>query len=664
MVLTTPWAEYDLSNVRYDQSADVIFVACKSVPQQRIERRAPRSWSVVDFKSNDGPFTTNIDENITIRPSGYTGNIALTSSAPIFTPENAGSLYRLWHSGQTVAENISASNAWTNPIKVTGVGATRGFSYGVSGNATGTWILQRSFDGPDSGYQNYTSGSGTNGGVAVNDGLDNSIVWYRLGFADTYGGSGYAGFWMVYASGGGAGIARAIDYVSAYQMNAEVLVPFFGVGAVSAWKESSWSERRGWPTSVALYEGRLWWAGNDRFWGSASDNYASYGVEAEGDSTAIDRTIGQGPIATINWLVSTQRLMAGADASIIQCKSNSFDEPLTPTNFNLKRFSTQGSYPVSAQVIDNRVVFVQQSNRKVYQIRFDVAISDYQVSDLTRLNDEIGLAGFVDMAVQRQPDTYIHFAMGDGKIALLVYDIDDQVEGWFNFETDGFIEAVYCLPGDIEDRVYYVVRRTVNGQTVRYHERLAMQTECQGGLWNKQMDSFGYGTQVANTVVSGLGHLEGRRVAVWADGKDLSPGYGANQTLYTVTGGSITLPVAVSKVVVGLPYTATFVSAKLAYAAQGGTALNQNKRLNQLGLILNRTHARGLRFGDSKTKLDALPQVEDAQITDPDTIWQAYDNGQFTLLGEWSTDSRLVLEAQSPRPCCVMAAVIDITTNG
>jgi hypothetical protein len=46
--------------VRFDQSADVLFVACEGHQQRRIERRGTspnaRSWSVVLYQPEDGPF--------------------------------------------------------------------------------------------------------------------------------------------------------------------------------------------------------------------------------------------------------------------------------------------------------------------------------------------------------------------------------------------------------------------------------------------------------------------------------------------------------------------------------------------------------------------------------------------------------------------------------
>lgn len=663
MTLTTPYQEEDLGLIRTEQSADVVYIACAGYQQRKIERRATRSWSFVEYKANDGPFNLNADDSISLDPGAVSGNTTLTASRPLFKSTHVGALFQLTHTGQVGSGTLAASDTYTSTIRVSGVDAGRVFAYSITGTWTGTLTVQRSFDSETTGFTDVTTHTG-NITTSYDDTLDNAIVWYRIGFKPAAYGSGSAAITLNFPGGSGVGVCRVLTFNSSTSVDVEVLEDFSNSTATFEWQEGSWSNRRGWPTSVVLHEGRLWWAGNDRFWGSGSDDYTSFDPEEEGDAAPIDRTIGQGPIATINWLASTERMIAGADASVIQAKSSSFDEPLTPTNFNLKAFSTQGSAPLSAVKVDTRIIYVQASNRRVYEIVYDLNIQTYKPSDLTRLNEEIGIPGFVDIAVQRQPDTSVHLVRGDGKVAVLLYDADDGVQAWWLVETDGVVEAAYVLPGQLEDNVYYVVRRTINGVTKRYHEKWSRLDECQGGTLNKQADSFITYSGTATATITGLDHLEGEQVVVWADGDDLSAGIGSAQVTYTVTGGSITLGATVSSAVVGLPYSADYKSAKLAYAAAGGSALTQSKRLDGVGLIMIHTHNNGLYYGDDDDNMWPLPRVESAEDVDADAVWEQYDEGRHSLPGTWSTDSRLRLKAYAPRPVSVLAAVISITTHG
>ena len=68
--------------------------------------------------------------------------------------------------------------------------------------------------------------------------------------------------------------------------------------------------------------------------------------------------------------------------------------------------------------IDESAVYVDQSNRRVYEIARPQGSPKYAVRDMTRLNLDIGLPGFAAVAVQRQPDTFVHIPRGDGTVAL------------------------------------------------------------------------------------------------------------------------------------------------------------------------------------------------------------------------------------------------------
>jgi hypothetical protein len=119
----------------------------------------------------------------------------------------------------------------------------------------------------------------------------------------------------------------------------------------------------------------------------------------------------------------------------------------------------------------------------------------------------------------------------------------------------------------------------------------------------------------------------------------------------------------VTRAVVGLTYRARFKSVKLAHAAQGGTALTQPKRVDHLALIMANTHYQGLRYGRDFDTMDDLPLVEEGTVTPADTVWESYDADSIEFNGMYSTDERLCLEAQAPRPCTVLAAIISLKTN-
>ena len=673
MALQTPWAQADLGVIRYDQSADVVFVACDGYQQERIERRGARSWSSVRYLAPDGPFRVENTGPITMTPSVLTGNGTLTASATYFRSDLVGALFAVTSTGQTVTKSMVALNDATSSIKLTGVDAVRVFTITLTGlTGTGnTVVLQRSFD--NAAWVAVATKSWTaNTSETFDDGLDNQIVYYRL-LCTVYVGGTTAATLQI-ATGSITGVGRVTAYTSGTVVSVEVLTDFGGTSATDTWAEGQWSSYRGYPSSVVFHEGRLWWAGRDKVNGSVSDAFDSFDLTIEGDAGPILRSIGAGPVDTINWLLALQRLVLGAQGAEFSCRSSSLDEPLTPTNFNIKPASTQGSAAVGGVKIDANGIYVQRGGTRVFELAISGETYDYASTNLSALVPAIGSPGIVRIAVQRQPDTRVHFVRSDGTVALLVFDRVENVICWLNITSPGatgLIEDVVVLPGDAgadEDQIYYVVKRTVNGTTVRHLEKFALESEAIGGTLNKQADSFITFTNPSpSAVVTGLTHLVGASVVVWADGKCLDDAAGDIAT-FTVSGaGEITVTDGGSAYlattgVVGLAYTSQWKSGKLVQLqAMLGTPLLQEKIIKGLGLIMQNVHPKGLKYGRTFATADLqnLPEIEMGTTVAQDTVRSTYDQPIFVFPGGWGTDERLCLQGAAPRPVTILAGICD-----
>ncbi|TIO55708.1 MAG: hypothetical protein E5Y00_26570 [Mesorhizobium sp.] len=116
-------------------------------------------------------------------------------------------------------------------------------------------------------------------------------------------------------------------------------------------------------------------------------------------------------------------------------------------------------------------------------------------------------------------------------------------------------------------------------------------------------------------------------------------------------------------VLVGLQYTALYKSTKLAYAAAAGTALDQMKRVNYVGVIMGRVHNDGIEFGRDFSNMDKLPRTFQGRPVTADEIFTDYEEPALAFPGEWKPDSRLCIRATAPKPCTLNAAIISIETN-
>lgn len=659
MVVTSPWPTSALKSIRFSQSNDVIFIACNGYQNKRIERRSQRSWSICNYDPIDGPFNLVNTAATTITASAINGNVTLTASNKLFQSSNVGGLFKLTSTGQTVSSNISGDNTFTNSIIVTGIGVSRQFTISLTGVWVALLTLQRSYDEGASWLD--VTAYAANTTIAFNDGLDNQEIRYRIGIKTGDYTSGTVVATLAYAQGFITGFVRITNYTNETTVLADVLSDLGGTTAITEWAEGVWSDKNGWPSAVTLYEGRVAWPGLGKFIATISDTVDSFDESVEGDSGAINKSLGSGPVNDVFWSLELQRLVMGCQLAEKSARSNSFDEPITPTNCNIKPSSTQGSCNVDAVKVDNRGIFVDLSNTALYDLIYNADGNfDYQPNELTILCPEILATGVVRIAVQRKPDTRIHCVLADGTVAVFVESKTEKVLAPIlltSIGAEGIVEDVCVLPcvaGEKEDRVYYTVQRTINNSVVRYHERQALETECQGGTLNKQADAFKLISQASSTIITGLSHLEGALVVVWANGKDLGT--------YTVASGSITVTEAVTSAIVGLGYTAQFKSSKLAYAASLGTALIQKKKVSHIGFILKNTHKAGIRYGRDFDNLDDLPAVEDWDETSADYVWDNYDKDSFPFPGEYNTDTRICLEAAAPRPATILAAIFTLST--
>lgn len=694
-----PWDEFALPNLRWAQSGDVIYLAAdrdngvaqgRGVNPVKIERRGTgRSWSIVDYKPDDGPFRVQNTGPITLTPSAIDGAITVTASEPLFRGQHVsfgpGALFQIRSIGQVVTDSVgSATITFTDPIRVTGKDDARVFTIIIEGTFVATITLQFAFDpaGPWTDVSTFTAPTSE----TYDDLQEDAVLYYRIGLkAGADWTSGTATFTLVYASGSITGVVRLTNIVSNVVADAVVLKNLGSLDATPDWSEGEWSRYRGYPTSVEIHEGRLWWAGLTKIWGSISDTYESFDEDFEGDAGPISRIIGQGPINTINWMVGLNRLLVGTaeisaqvDAgringnSPLAAMSSSFDEPLTPSNFNIRP-------------VQSKALYVDRTEQRLYELAWSGgAVQDFEAQDLSIFTPDFNEAGITQIAVQHKPDVRIHCVRSDGTVGMLVYDRAENVIAWVDVDVNpngalngsgaGFqhcVEDVAILPGTVEDQVYYTVKRSngaVSGSNQgeeRHLEKWALESEAVGGTVNKMADNFTHYSGAPISTLTGLNHLAGLSCTVWADGADKGAvTVGTTGTFDADLSGLDGAPF--SEIVIGFEYRGRFKSTKLASVTgnvnlqSAGIGLHDRKKVNRIGLVLRNSHYQALQYGPTFDLLRDMPAVENGVATGADTIWTDYDEDNFAFGGDWDTDSRVCLEAVAPRPCTVLSAVINM----
>jgi len=639
-----------LDDTRLAQSGDIIFVARgKNFKPIKIERRGHHSWSVAAYDAIDGPFRAANISAATITASATSGPVTLTASKPVFTQGNVEGLFKLQSAGVVSSAIITVADSATPSVKITGVGDERKFDYAISSGVwSGTIVLERSLveEGRWVTVNTYTATTTVTG---YNDNLDNQVAYYRLRVSVAITGGAPSGT-ITYSYGSWAGVVKITGYTSPTVVTGKVLKTLGNTTPTKDWSEGAWSPRRGYPSAVAFYQGRLWWAGKDKIWASVTDDFYSFDEDYVGDAGPIQRSIGMGPVDTINWLCPLRQLVIGAEGGEYLCRSSNIEDPLTPANFNLFKSGDYGSSSVDVISVDGAAIYVDRTGARI--LALSNAMDNAEILETSLLSPELCKPGIKRMAVQRRPDTRIHFVRCDGTAVVLIYDKAEQVNCFVTVETQGLIEDVVVVPHSPDDWVFYVVARVIDGVVHRYLERWANVDEAVGGERNQMLDCYKEYIGEPTKHLYNLDHLEGREVMVWGNKKYLGS--------FGVVNGHIALSESVAYAVVGLYYYGKFISRKLGFLTQGPGVLSKRRRVVSAALLLKDAHKDSLQYGTDEDHLDYLPPMENEAEVATNYQWDKFDNDPIPFNGTVENNTKLVLKMNAPFPCTVTAAVVTL----
>ena len=122
-----------------------------------------------------------------------------------------------------------------------------------------------------------------------------------------------------------------------------------------------------------------------------------------------------------------------------------------------------------------RLVYVQRHGNVVRELQFDQQVEGLAGKDLTVYATHL-FAGrtIVDLDYQQTPDSIVWCVNSDGRLEGLTYIPEQEVWGWHRHDTaaSGRFEHVCVVPEAERDVVYLIVKRTIDGGTVRYIEKL------------------------------------------------------------------------------------------------------------------------------------------------------------------------------------------------
>jgi len=503
--------------------------------------------------------------------------------------------------------------------------------------------------------------------------------------------------------------------------------------------QNPFSSSGNYPGAVSYFEQRRCFAGTlnlpQNLWmtRSGTESNLAYSLPTQ-DDDAISFRVAAREANTIRHIVPLTSLVLLTSAAEWRVTSVNSDA-ITPSTVSVKPQSYVGASNVQPVVINNQMIYPAARGGHMRELAYSWQASGFVTGDLSlrapHLFDNLNI---VDMAYAKSPQPIVWAVSSNGKLLGLTYVPEQQVGAWHQHDTDGTFESCCVVAEGNEDVLYVVVKRTVNGASVRYVERMrtrqftaqadAFFVDCGatfdgtnttattvtvsgGTTWgpadtltitasaalfvypgtsdvndaivftaadgtiyrltilsttsttvatarvDKTLPAAYRNTATASFVfardsISGLSWLEGKTVNILADG--------AVHPQRVVTGGTISLQQASSKVQLGLPITADLNT--LPWWAQIDAAFGQGRSKNVNKVWLRVYRSSGIFAGPNASTLTEAKQRSTEAYGTPPALKS--DEIQIVIDPSWNQSGQVFVRQADPLPLTVVSMTLEV----
>lgn len=424
--------------------------------------------------------------------------------------------------------------------------------------------------------------------------------------------------------------------------------------------ENPFSSADNYPAAVGYVEQRRCFAGtNDNpqtLWmtNSGTESTLAYSLPSQ-DTDRIEIKVASLEVSSIEHIVPlTQLILLTGSCEYAEYTANG--GPITPSSLGIRTQSYIGASTVRPTVVNTSLVYCAARGGHVREMGYSWQANGFVTGDLSlRSANLFDLLTIQDQAFSKAPLPIVWFVSSNGDLLGLTYVPEQEIGAWHHHDTNGTFESITCVAEGNEERLYAVINRTINGQTVRYVERMASR------LVGELQDCFfvdagvtyptGPSDQVPATTIGGLTWLEGATVAVLADG--------AVQNQKVVTNGSITLDQPASVVQIGLPYTSDLQTLPPTLQVDG---FGQGRQLNVNKVWIRVFQSSGIFAGPDEDSLTEYKQ----RTTEPFGTPPALQSGQaeITLMPKWNYDGQILIRQENPLPLTIVAVTMEMSIGG
>lgn len=517
--ITTPLTEDMVFETEFVQRSDTMFLTQQDTPPQRLRRFGDTSWQMDDQPFDPAPFAEighSFSATITLSAATVGVGRTATASSGIFLQADVGREF--FYLGGT-----AKITAYTDTSHVTVTITTPFASVNIP---TDVWTM--------------TGSPQTTIVPSAKDPIGATITLDATAAALTAWRSSDVGK-FVRINGG---LVEITLFTSNLIVSAKIIAALTAVtGApADAWtlEASVFSTGNGYPSACKIHQQRLILGGSTAYpktlWASEIGVYNGFTLGVL-DSDAYAYSMDDDQVSRIMHIASNKVLFALTDSTEFTVKGG-VEKPVTPTNVRVDPETAYGSNNVRPVRIGKDIIFVEADGKKVRSIGYDASEEDFDADDITVLSEHITGDGIVDMTYKQSPASLLMCAREDGELAVCTISKQQEVGAWTRWITDGVVESVATIPVTGGSQTWCLVRRTVNGATVRNIEVFDD---------DLNLDSAVTISGAATTTFTAA-HLPNTLVHCIADGRYMG-------TFTTNGAGLITLPRTALEVQIGLAYT-------------------------------------------------------------------------------------------------------------
>lgn len=459
--VTTTYTEAEIFELKFVQSADVLYIVHPNHRPMQLERYDHDDWELNEYEFENGPFrVSNISETNKLSVSAVSGTSkTMTAVEDTFFSTHIGSIWRLEHEiqGQAINQAFTATGT-SSSIKCGGT-----WRIVTHGTWTATFRIEKSTDGGSTWktLRTYSGSNDFNVNTFGDEGADAPVL-IRINVTSYT--SGTLNVDLTTDPFTQTGIVLVKAYTSAKVVTVDILKELGETTQTTEWAEGAWSDYRGWPSSVTFYQDRLVFASNEAepqtIWMSVSGNYTdfvrSFPLE---DTDGITINLPSRKMNGIRNLVGLSDLLALTSAS--EWTINGGQNALTPTTVQSKVEGYRGcSETVEPIVIGNRIIYVQRTASTVRDLGYDFGVNGF-TGDILNIYSNHLLEGhtIIDMDYQEEPDNLVWFIRDDGIALSLTYLREQEVLAWAWHDTKGLFKSVSVIPADGYNEVWFTVLR-------------------------------------------------------------------------------------------------------------------------------------------------------------------------------------------------------------